>query len=364
MATLHCISGVGDKAAACFVVEGDDGRRVMFDLGAGPAKGQRPPVDDVGPVEAIVLSHQHPDHKGGLDIAHKVGDPPVYGTPPALEGLRRALPAHPLPWHGGTTIGGLPVTVGRAGHSPGGVWLHVDVGGGLLYMGDDDPYSPLYHVDPPPAAETIIVDVSYGADDEPRDTQIAAFDPWFDAAERDGLLIPTPVHGRGPEIALHLMEKGYPAPRLDADHLTLIDRLLTDWHPAVRPHRLSALRRLREQARAPGPVEGVTLAGTANADGGTSGDLVAQYRDSDRPAILMTGYIPSGTVPDTLLKEGRAHWLRWPVHRMLSDNAALVRQAGAMRVIPAFGVADATALAAWERTFAPAGVVLDNVLTL
>ena len=43
-------------------------------------------------------------------------------------------------------------TNGSNGHAPGGVWLHLGIGGGLLYMGDCSVESSLYAFDPPPPA--------------------------------------------------------------------------------------------------------------------------------------------------------------------------------------------------------------------
>ena len=60
--------------------------------------------------------------------------------------------ARPLPLCGAATLCGVTVRAGRSGHAPGGVWLHLSVGRGLLYMGDNGPHSILYAADAPPPA--------------------------------------------------------------------------------------------------------------------------------------------------------------------------------------------------------------------
>ena len=62
-ALLHLISGVGAKGPACFLLE-VAGKRLMLDLGEGPPPGLFPNVDDIGPIDALVLSHGHRDHVG------------------------------------------------------------------------------------------------------------------------------------------------------------------------------------------------------------------------------------------------------------------------------------------------------------
>src|SRR5580700_11314040 len=133
---LRLISGVGAKGPACFLLE-VAGKRLMLDLGEGPPPGLFPKVDDIGPIDALVLSHGHRDHVGGLALLPKLGNPPVYATDIVLRTLPAGISApRPLPVHGPGDVLDIAVETGRNGHAPGGVWLHFAVGEGVLYTGD------------------------------------------------------------------------------------------------------------------------------------------------------------------------------------------------------------------------------------
>lgn len=355
MARLTAVSGLGGKGPACFLLE-TRAARLLLDLGYGPQPGLLPNVDGVGKVDAIMLSHGHADHAGGLALLTKIGDPPVYAT----DIVRRLLPAGtnacPLPLQGTTKVAGLQVTTGRSGHAPGGVWLHIAVDGGLIYMGDNCNESMLYASDAPQPATAIIVDASYGNYEAPLSECTQKFDPVFDAGP---VLLPIPVGGRGPEIALYLVRSGRAAPHIDDALRASLTRLATQDSNCLKPGIASELAQLAENAPAIEKPAGVMLAGSADATAGEAAKRITAWERQTTPAIVFSGYLPPGTPAERLTNSGRASYLRWNVHPRLADNARLVGAVGAQIVLPAFGDA-ARHRQAWETAFAPARVVVSG----
>lgn len=353
MPHVRAISGTGGKAPACFLVEIAD-KRLLLDLGHGPIPGHLPDVSGVGRIDAVLLTHGHGDHAGALHLLPQIGDPPVYACATASVRLPDGTAPRPLPLRGRSEILGIPVTTGRNGHAPGGVWLHLEVGAGVLYTGDYATDSPLYAFDPPPRAGTLILDASYGTDDMPLAGRIPPVDAVLDSAT--GVLMPVPPAGRGPEIALHLAATGRALPAIDDAMRRALAHLLDAGRESVRPAAIPHLARLHAEAPAPDGPAGTILAGDAQCATGTSAALVARWRDDRVPTILFTGFVAPGTPADTLMKSSRARFLRWSVHPRLADNVALVRRCGAHVVVPAF--AGPEHLDGWRNAFAPAEVTL------
>lgn len=363
-ASVRAISGVGGKGPACFLVD-VAGMRLLLDCGAGPDEGMRPDLSGLGPIDAILLSHAHPDHVDALpEAADRFGPVPVYATPPVLQALPEGSPAdrRPLMLGHNRLAGDLAVTCGRSGHAPGGVWLHLAIGGGLFYAGDMAFDSVVFAVDAgPPPARVAILDASYGDDDTPHEQRLAAFAPVF-AAKRSLLL--APAGGRGPEIALAAAAAHDRKPAVCDANRAMIDTLVAD--PAwLRPGAGTMLDSLRNRIEPIGsvepPPERAIIAAKPNATGGAAKPLLEGWGRDDGP-VVATGYVAAGSPARRAVEEGRAMALRWPVHPRLSQNAVLAKALGAEVVVPAFG--DAKYRAAWAKAFAPARIALDEIVEI
>jgi Cft2 family RNA processing exonuclease len=363
--TLRIISGVGRKGPACFLIE-TAGKRLLLDLGEGPPLGFLPDVGGIGTVNALVLSHGHRDHVGGLALLPQLGNPPIYATDIVGRGLPKGLALRPLPVSGNGEVLGIEVETGRNGHAPGGVWLRFAIGGGFLYTGDYATESVLYAYDPPtqPAA-TALIDCSYGSYQKP----IA--ECWNTLAtllQRGPLLLPVPANGRGPEIALELMRHDFLVRDGGADIFVddsmqnALRRLAESDGIALRPGISDDVKRLADAVKPIVGARGVMLAASADGTSGATARLIPQFEHAPEVTILFTGYVNPDTPAERLTKSGRAQTMRWNVHPLLSDTVSLARAVQAETVVPAF--CDRLELSALAAALAPARVTMDAVVEI
>lgn len=355
--TLRLISGVGVKGPACFVLEAV-GKRIMLDLGEGPPPGLLPDVAGLGPVDALVLSHGHKDHVGGLTLLPKLGNPPVYAPVIVARDLPKGLDVWPLPAGGTADILGIEVSTGRNGHAPGGIWLHFAIGSGLLYTGDWSTESILYAYDPPvkPAA-VALVDCSYGTYQRTLGDCWEALAP---VAERGPLLLPVPANGRGPELALQALRYGRTDIFVDTAMTQALRHLAGTDEASLRAGAGDDIKAIAVTAKPIEEPRGIMLAASADGTSGATKQLLDRWARKTEPAIVFTGYRAPDTPADRLIKSGRAQFLRWNVHPRLSDVIALVEAIQPKTVIPAF--CDRTQLAGLTQALSPARVTMDTTV--
>jgi len=320
--SVRAISGLGGKAPACFLVETEKAR-FLLDLGEG-APGEFPDLSGIGKVDAILISHGHADHIGGLHLSDQVGNPPIYAT-----AMTRAFAGHPklaealtLPLRGQLEIAGVVIETGRAGHAAGGVWIRIGGENGVLYSGDFCRENLLYPVDKPPVAKTLIVDASYGE----YDVDIAgAVTSLVDTARSGSLLLPLPPTGRGVEIAVLLYEAGCPVAICDQHRHVAGLMLAADADVLVQNgrNRVSAMLAHAARLDAHSLVMGTMVAANGATSAGLSKTLIDRFASDHDVQILLTGHVETGTLAKSALETGRASFLRWNVHPRLRDLAWL-----------------------------------------
>jgi Cft2 family RNA processing exonuclease len=348
-ARLIAVSGLGPKEPAAFVVEAA-GRRLLLDCGEGAEAGRLPDFAAIGSVDAIVLSHGHKDHAGALRFRDRIGNPPVYATAPVLARLKDDVAGHEIPMSGTADFLGIPIETGRNGHAPGGVWLRLSVGEGLIYMADYSFESPVYAFDEPPATPTAIIDASYGDAEEALERQRKTI---ADIVAAGPALLPVPPDGRGPEIAMCLFEAGFEV-SIDREVRSVATTLTRSARPSARAESVARLERLLTGARpldAHAPPRGAMVAHGASGDIGVAAALIRRWQRDGEPTILFTGHVGADSTGKKLLDSARAQFRRWNVHPRLSDNLRLIDRLAPKRVIPAFG--DPKYLPAWHARLGP-----------
>jgi Cft2 family RNA processing exonuclease len=358
-ARLIAASGLGPKEPAAFVVEAN-GRRLLLDCGEGPEPGRLPDFDKIGLVDAVILSHGHKDHVGALRFLDRIGRPPVYATAPVLARLENT-PGHPIPIRGACEVLGIRIETGPDGHAPGGVWLRLAVGEGLLYMGDHSTESRVYVFEPPPPTPTMIIDGSYGNAEETHAPQEQAL---LELAAAGPALFPVPADGRGPDIAILFQQAGFDV-AIDDQVRSVATMLTQGARESAKPAGAPMLARLLNEARALDahtPPQGVMVAHGGSGDIGVAGELIKRWADARDTNIVFTGHLAAGTTGRKLVDSGRARFQRWNVHPTFADNLRLVEHVNPTRLVPAFG--DTKHLAAWRERVTPRELIGETPLPL
>ncbi|MBA4502636.1 MBL fold metallo-hydrolase [Marinobacterium marinum] len=326
-AQLSMLSGYGGKAPAALLLDTERGR-VLLDVGgpleAGLERGWLWPGDR--PVDAVVISHDHVDHIGAIDLVP--AGTPVYATAPVGAALPDGVTYRELPLNGEIELAGMRIRTGQAGHSLGGVWLHFDIGGGLFYSGDFSLESTLFRFDAPPVAELALLDASYGLYDQPQSQCRAGL---LERLNRPTLL-PVPASGRALEMALWLEEAGIRW-SMDATCRSQLERLKTLPQACFQPGVAGRLAGLG----APVELEQAQVALVGSPEG--IGPLIEELMTQGQHQVIYTGYLPPKARGD--VERGDADWLRWNVHPRCSDLVRLADQLKARRVVPLFTALEA-----------------------
>ncbi len=262
MPSIRFLGAAGTVTGSRFLVTAH-GRRVLVD--AGLFQGQKElrlrnwapfPVDPAS-LDAVVLTHAHVDHAGGLpllarsglrcpvlctaatrDLSHLLlpdsarlqeeearyanqkgysrhapAARPLYDEADALRALRLLSP---LPYAARREIApGIAVALRRAGHILGSATVEMDLAPEagapplrLLFSGDLGRYSApiLPDPEPAPAADVVLVECTYGDRDHPRDPPDRELEREIGEAVRRGgaVVIPAFAIGRTQEILFHL----------------------------------------------------------------------------------------------------------------------------------------------------------------
>lgn len=335
-AGLRVLSGLGEKAPACLRLDFFN-RRWMLDCGASLETDPGFDPAWLNKVNAVFISHDHVDHIGSAHHAIEAGIP-IYCTEVTARSLPTGANIVPLPAHGEIQVDGVTVTTGRTGHAFGGVWLHFNVGGGVLYTGDFCKESDYFLFDQPPDAATVLVDASYGPE---RTSQKSRIDQLLSAIEgfEGQILFPVPPSGRAAEMALLFETHGLTDWSMDARCYGQVKQVLekggADY---VAADAIARLRAVLPKAREFNPDARLLLCHAPSGATGLAGEITRKWRDQGRlgkdALVIYTGHMSE--MARGLVGDGVAQFHRWNVHPLLGDVVDMVEQCHALQIVPLF----------------------------
>lgn len=377
--TLHVLGAAGTVTGSRYLLSLPDRRGLLVDYGLFQGgrelrdRNLAPPDPEVLAAEALVLTHAHLDHSGALPVLSKHG---WHGTPhatPATAALCSLLlpdsgriqeedaaharkhagpnhePAEPLyteddainaarrikpklyhtPF---SPLEGVQATFYRAGHIPGSslALLELPAPGGrrrILFSGDLGRYGApiLPDPDPPPAADDIVVESTYGNRDHPAGNAEDLLGAALQAAMRNGgpILIPAFAVGRTQELlyALRLLEDQGRVPALPVyldSPLAIGATAVLAAHPEeydeemaarirngsqpLEPHNMHLVRSV-DQSKRLNEIDGpaIIIAGSGMATGGRILHHLEHHLGDTRTTVLFAGYQGEDTLGRQLL---------------------------------------------------------------
>jgi len=403
---IQFLGAAGTVTGSKYLVQ-HDGDQLLVDCGlfqgykALRLRNRAPLPIVPGQIRAVVLTHAHIDHSGYLpllaregfhgkvwctagtrdlceillpdsahlqqedaDFANRHGFSkhapalPLYTVDDAMHALR-LLRAQPL-YQPFEPIPGWRVQFFGAGHILGAASVLLEVAGRrMLFSGDlgraDDTL--MFPPDPPPAADAVVVESTYGNRQHPAGNLIDELAPLLArvAARGGTAVVPVFAVGRAQAVmhAIDELKRQKRIPRtlpvyLDSPMAIQATALLAN-HP--REHRLSDAQvhrmthavqaaRTPDESKAIARLHGpkVILAGSGMATGGRVVHHLKLYLGDHRHMVILTGFQAPGTRGDALLRGAssvRIHGQDWPV------------QAEVAQLHSASAHADADGLMAW-----------------
>ena len=350
--------GYGEHGRSCFLMEyGREGRYCMVDCGIMDSDSQPYPdvtSEELSKTDYLFLTHCHKDHSGAFTEFVKRGFCGVLAASQMTIDLSNisyekqiVLPVDEkkTPWK--TKISEITLTYGRTGHCPGGLWFYIeDEKGAVFFSGDYQEDTLAYACDPVRGcrAQFGVVDCAhvntFARAKELREqikNRIAAY---LSAGKK--IIMPLPHYGRGMEILI-LLKESFPDRRIAVDTVFLKDmeQILKEkiWY---RNETYDVLQKLFVQIGKNAidlQIQGrkmeydILLIADTHLQKKYNADFVSGEVKMGA-AVLVTGRIKPGELPEQLLDTGDAERFLYPHHQSKGDMQAVISENAFEVVLP------------------------------
>lgn len=339
---LTALGGSGEKGRVGFLLEGH-GKKVVLDYGIkrrlSGKKQDIYPLETVGKVDALYLSHAHQDHTGAvplLEFKNLLCSKPTlslikhyvstwfktaknYGLFIEEERYRKFLERdHKISDMNFTEA--ITFEMGKSGHLVGSTWVRIEWDGfSLLYTGDMTLDSPMNRFDQLKKADILIVDVAYGTKILPPREGILNL---LDSLKGNRIILPLPSVGRSQEILYTLLQNKIVPVFVDEKILKGF-KILKDYRDwlKVNPEIPQLNAKIPDKF-----TDGIYLTTDSMITGGTSLRLYDYLKNDGKTYFVLTGHQEEGTPGWKMLRERNEKSLEfiWKVHPDFNDVLKII----------------------------------------
>lgn len=353
---IRILGGAKEVGRSCIYLETDQSS-ILLDCGIKQGETtEYPELEEIGPIDSVILSHAHIDHTGALPLLSNKGllqeEAPIYCTPPTATITKTllwdSLKLHKqkwdeegveylfqktdvedvlermvtVPYHSFQVTSDIKGRFGNSGHILGSSWIRIESGGkSLLYTGDlgEGRSNHLARPEDPPKSDVLITESTYGSTRQHPSFTDVCNELISLASKETPILIPSFAVGRSQEI-LRLLKtrKGIKGSRI------FYDGMITDLMPTFRgytsdiymaksivnsiknagdpcpfhpegasiPRTMSDRRRIARSAKHP-----IIVAPSGMLEGGWSTFYLKEFsRFREKAEVILVGYQAEGTV--------------------------------------------------------------------